>query len=77
MKRSEMTEQLSILIWENVWNNNPNEFADRIISFLESKGMQPPPRIVHDFLVPAQDGREALRLYAATIYQWEPEDETN
>ena len=78
MKRSEMIECLSSLIWENVWNNNPNEFADRIISFLESQGMQPPPYkklVVQPYGTGLYGlGNQSLS-YELTVNEWEKEND--
>lgn len=83
MKRSEMIEKLRDYFFDEEENPDPfsgfskkfiEDFSDSILTFLESHGMQPPPIQVQEYLVPAQDGQEALIPYTTTVNQWTPEE---
>ena len=75
MKRKEMVERLKHFFVSEDWcDEADDDFATEIIDFLVSQGMQPPPIQVQEYLVPAQDGQDALIPYTTTLNQWEPEE---
>ena len=76
MKRSEMKARLIEVIYDYVWCDAADEFADHMLSFLESQGMQPPPvRVLKESTVFNQEtGEWGQGKISCTVNEWELEE---
>jgi hypothetical protein len=67
MKRSEMIERLTCFLSEEQGYREDRSYAEIIIVFLESQGMQPPKRIKY---APTAYAEPNKRI----VYEWEDEE---
>ena len=79
MKKIEMIEHINDFLEKN---GKPDSFGKRVLatqflSFIESKGMQPPAYVNGYFTAPYLGcGSDEVEWVEESVNEWEPEDET-
>ena len=76
MKRSVMKARLIEAIHDYIWCNAADEFADHMLSFLESQGMLPPPikRLEYSLTLNEETGEWEEGKISCTVNAWEWEE---